>query len=118
MVQQFEQNVCAVVRLNDDGKLVLPLCAANTSGLCSALGSSPAEHFQDIKASLVFCRGEQSCQSRTNQEDQQDWPHQIASPEPQAAAEDPAEKDACTSEITVKYTLPAFHLVMQVTCPD
>lgn len=70
MVQEFEQNVSAVVGLDDDGKPPLLLRAATAVALRRGLplGGCPAQRSQDAGAPLVLSWGQQSCQGCTDQQ--------------------------------------------------
>ncbi|TNN40352.1 hypothetical protein EYF80_049489 [Liparis tanakae] len=81
VVQELEQNVCAVERLNDDGEpllllllLLLFLCAAPCRTLLS--GRCPAQRSLALAAPLGLRRGQQSRQGGADQQQQQDGPKQ------------------------------------------
>lgn len=96
MIEEFEQNVCAVVCLDDDSEPLLFLCAITLLSLDRVLlwRRFPTQHSQDATTSLVLSRGQQSCQDCTKQEQQQqDWPNRIGSPQPPTATRDPESQE-------------------------
>lgn len=103
MVQELEQDVRAVVRLDDDGEpllLVLRDAATTTEGAPGGmvpLGPRPAQHSRDIDACVVLLgRGQQSREGCADQEQQQDRPQEVGSPEPREASGGPAAREGLT----------------------
>lgn len=84
MVQEFEQNICAVISLDDDGELLL------LWRLRLVLRRGPAQNPQNTSTSMVLSWWKQGCQSSSHQEDEEDGENHKLWTNPKGATGKPA----------------------------
>lgn len=91
MVQKFEQNICAVISLDDDGELLLwALRAVALGRLGLVLQRCPPQNSQNTITSMVFSGWKQRSQRCSHQEDEQDGEDDKLGPNSEAATGKPA----------------------------